>query len=173
MPGTAHRDVVEARLQNLTRRLKKQQENSRMLIAAPRPAEPVAAPAPAPPDLDAQRSERWKKTAGWTAVGLGGAAILTGVIFGALAEQKEGEYQDGVKEKQIYYEQLQVEEAGRRYQTVSIASLVAGSVLAAAGGGILLWNTLGRREKKPDSVEAAFAPFATGTGAGITGRVRF
>lgn len=169
MPGTPHRVVVEARLENLTRRLKKQDASS---AAEQEMAKPAVAPAPAIPQPEV-RPARWKKIAGWTGVGVGGAALLTGVIFGAMAEQKEREYRQGIQDKRLYHDQLQTADTGRLYETVGIATLIAGGVIAAAGGGLLLWEALGPDEKEGEADLTALAPFAITSGAGVVGRVRF
>ena len=70
----------------------------------------------------------------------GGALLITGVVLGALAQSKADEYSNA------YYDQLQaIDEAGQRYETGQIVTLAAGGVLAAAGGGLLLYDHLTRR----------------------------
>lgn len=172
MPGTPHRTVVEARIKNLTRRLKSQQDakdTSEANRDKPAPPQATRQPAPAKPT---DQPTRWKKIAGWTAVGVGGAALITGAVFGALAEQKESEYRQGIQDKRTYFEQQQTEDAGRLYQSVGVASLVAGAVIAGAGGGLLLWEALGGGGQEAAGL-TALAPMISNRCAGVVGQVRF
>ena len=177
MPGTPHRAVVEARIENLTKSLSRQDaaraaaaSEADKASASEADKAAKAQPVPAPGE---GRPSRWKKIAGWTAVGVGGAAMITGAIFGALAQQKESEYRQGIEDKRLYHDQLQTEEAGRRYQTAGVASLVVGGVIAAAGGGVLLWEALGRDGEKGSAGLTALAPFASQRCFGVAGQVRF
>jgi len=173
MPGTSHRSVVEARLENLTKRLEKLKKAEGQASAGVKRPEPDGIPPrdaiPAPAQEGGATS--WKKVAGWTGVGAGAAALVAGVVLGVLAGQKEEEYRDGIASKQIWYEQLNVQEAGERYEAAAIGTLVAGGILAAAGAGLLIWDMLGGAEEAGGV--AGVASYATGSGAGVTALVRF
>jgi hypothetical protein len=121
---------------------------------------------------EASRRRPWEATAGWTSLGVGAASLVTGIIFGALVENKNDEYATGVGKQKTYHELQQIADAGNRYETVQIATMVIGAVGLAAGGGLLLWHYL-----KPSSAEATigsfFAPSLMQGGLSIMGRIHF
>jgi hypothetical protein len=110
----------------------------------------------------------WKGILGWTAVGLGGAAMLTGVVFAALAAQKDSEYEEGVELLRTFEDLNEIHRKGRDYNTVMAAGLVSGLVVAVIGGHLLLWDGAERSQQR-----AALAPLVTAGGGGLTAKVRF
>lgn len=159
-PEAPNRAVVEARLVNLRRR----QEQARPVVEKPPPTPPPVTP------RATETPSRWKWTTGWVAVGLGGASLVTGIVFGVLAKNKADDFSAGVMEGRPYQELNEIDESGKRYETLQIVTLAVGGALAAAGGGLLLWDVLGRRERRA-SLE--LVPYAGPSGGGVAGRVRF
>ena len=58
--------------------------------------EPSVEAAPVPADTGPLR---WKRTAGWIALGTGGALLVTGIVFGAMASGKTSDYEEAAKEQ--------------------------------------------------------------------------
>jgi tetratricopeptide (TPR) repeat protein len=111
----------------------------------------------------AERS--WKWTVGLVGVGVGGATLLTGIIFGALAKGKSSDYKTAVDTQKTYDELNSIEDKGKSYNAIGIALMVSGGVIAAAGGGLLLWHYLG----KPWQSERARAEITPLLGLGHAG----
>ena len=110
----------------------------------------------------------WKVILGWTAVGLGGAALLTGVVFAGLAAQTESEYEEGVELMRTFDELDALHSKGHDYNTVMVAGLVSGLVVAVIGVHMLVWD-LAERE----AGGVALAPMIDAGGAGLTAVGRF
>jgi len=120
---------------------------------------------------DTGRPGSWKATAGWVTLGVGGAALVTGVIFGAMVSSKSDEHAQAIKDGKTYGELQDIADAGERFQTLEIATLVVGGVALAAGGGLLLWHYLGG--KKESSSAAYVAPMVGTDVRGLVGGLRF
>lgn len=98
-------------------------------------------------------SASWRPFLGWSLVGVGAAALVTGVILDATAGV------DSVDPNKI--DEAESDADSRRALTTGL--YVGGLVLSAAGGGVLLWHYV------LDEPEVA-----VGVGVGSTGiRVRF
>ena len=123
---------------------------------------------PAPPPRTEQQGPGWRGILGWTAVGLGGAALVTGVVFAALAAQKNSEYEQGVELLLTFDELDALNRKGHDYNTVMAAGLVAGLVVAVIGGHLLLWESVERSGE-----QAILTPLVTPGGAGLTAVARF
>jgi tetratricopeptide (TPR) repeat protein len=164
-PYASNRSVVESRVANLKRRLKQQPAKPPAAAEPPQPPQPPP-PAPGP----TERPASWRATTGWIALGVGAAALGTGIAFTVLAASKADEYESGVKEGKLYYELEEIDNTGAQYEKVQISMLVVGGVGVAAGAGLLLWHYLTPRG---DGRRATVLPFATADGMGITGQVRF
>jgi tetratricopeptide (TPR) repeat protein len=107
----------------------------------------------------AERPSRWKRTAGWVTLGVGAAALCTGVIFGVMARGKAAEFEDGVAEGKLYYELDEIDSQGKRFNNVALATLIVGGVGVAAGGGMLIWDWISTRGERRS---ARLLPFASG-----------
>lgn len=168
-PDAKNRSVVEARIANLEKRIEAEKKQPATLPAAPSVAKEVR---PAEQTTDERRPPSWRRTAGWTALGVGGAALVTGVIFGVLAKGKADDFKDGVIEGQTFHQLNEIDEAGKHFETVQIVTLVIGGVVAAAGGGLLLWDYLGAGRDSP-AEQATLVPFATDRAFGLAGAITF
>lgn len=131
-PGADDREVVELRIRNLQKRVE------RTAVFHQRRRDDPPAPRPG----------RWRSTAGWTAVGLGVALLVTGTIFGVLAEEKASEFTSGASGGMTYTALMEIEREGEQYQRVQVGTLIAGGLVAAAGGGLLLLDLRDRRRPR-------------------------
>ena len=131
---------------------------------------PLAAHVEEPAEADAARTWRW--TAGWAGVGMGGASLVAGIAFGALASGKNSEYEEQRDTTGTFADLKELRDSGEQYQTVGIALMVAGGVIAAAGGGLLIWELMGG-EEDIDSASAMFMPVVTQDSAGFAASLRF
>ena len=76
---------------------------------------------------------------GWTAVGVGGAALIVGAVTGGLAMGKRGELTDACDDEgRCPEDQQSTLDSYRTMGTVSTIGFVAGGVLAAAGTVLLI-----------------------------------
>lgn len=130
-PHADDREIVELRIRNLQKRVEQ--------TAVYRERRRDAPPAPRP--------GRWRSTAGWTAVGLGVALLVTGTIFGVMAEEKASEFTSGATGGMTYTTLMEIEREGEQYQRVQVATLITGGLVAAVGGGLLLLDLRDRRPR--------------------------
>ena len=195
VPTAPNRSLVESRLRNLQNVLAARRAKDKPAPGPkkPTPPEPKKDPTPddpslAPPPvvstpapLETQPAgttpsqdgpPRWKHTTGWIALGTGGALLVTGIVFGGMAAGKTDDYKEAARTTP--YDQLgELREEGEALESTQIGLMVAGGVLAAAGGALLLWQHMGRRKKdEPDTV-AVVAPLVTGSAVGLRGRLQF
>ena len=135
------------------------------------PARPATAPVVlAPKDKPAARG--WKKPAGWTTVGVGGASLVVGIVCGAMASRKSNEHDSARDGGGVYDDLNEIQRTGERYESAQVALMMAGGVLAAVGGGLLIWEQLGRKEE-PAQSRAMFTPVVLDHGVGFAGSLRF
>ncbi len=163
LPDSPHAPTVKGRVKSLRQRLDKKK-------AAQSKQPPAAAPVEEPAPADTPRTWRW--TAGWAGVGVGGAALAAGIAFGAMAAGKSSEFEQQRDRGESYKSLKALRESGEQYETIGIALMVSGGVIAAAGGALLIWELMGD-EKEPNMAGAVFAPVVTSDGAGITARLSF
>jgi len=123
-----------------------------------------------PTDQKARKS--WKATAGWVTLGVGGASLITGVIFGAMVSSKSDAHAQAIDDGKTYGELQEIADAGHRYEKIQIATLVVGGVALAAGGGLLLWHYLGGGPGK-ESRAAYVAPLVGTNLHGLVAGLRF
>lgn len=142
--------------------------------AKPVPAAVAETPAEEVPTVskEAPAARDWRSTTGWITLGVGGASLVTGIIFGAMVSSKSSEHDKAVEDGKTYGELQEIADAGKRYEKIELATLIVGGVAVAAGGGLLLWHWLG---KKPgaSAESAVLVPFSTGEAHGLAGLLRF
>jgi tetratricopeptide (TPR) repeat protein len=156
------RETVRQRIEVLRQRLERQPAPpasqpappaSQPAPAASQPASatiqpaPQPSPQPAPPPAPGQRPGAWRRTAGWVTLGLGGASLVTGLVFGGLASAEASDYRDAVDRGRTYTELQQIQDRGERYETVQLAALILGGVLVAGGAGLVIWDLLDQRRR--------------------------
>jgi tetratricopeptide (TPR) repeat protein len=157
--GASDRSLVEARIANLERRLETEAAAAR---ARPSDGEPPA-------------GARWRRPTAWAAIGAGGAALVVGIVAGAMVRKKNDEYAAGAAPDggKTYAELERIADAGRRWQSAELATLVAGGALAAVGGSLLLWDALAGKRSRAREHALGLAPFAGRASFGVAGRLRF
>ena len=164
LPKAKNRDLVELRIVNLTMQENSARSDGKGQAGDGAPSIPSAL-------LEGPRpvQDTWRSTAGIICLAAGGATMITGVIFGAMAKSRADEYNIGVDKKDVYAYLYATDRQGRRFETVQIATLVAGGAVIAGGVALLLWDRLaGQAGEKP-----IISPFATDRTLGISGRITF
>ena len=109
----------------------------------------------------------WRKAAGWIALGVGTASIVAGSVLGGLVSTQQGDYEQGVREKKTHDELAAIHDQGEVLEKAHLATLITGGVLAAAGGGLLLWAHLRGEGSAEQPARLGLAPFSDGYGLGI------
>jgi len=161
-PDAKGRATLEERIQNLRRRVKARQPGPVPTPAAPTPP-PAKTPAPPPEETVApdgieaapvvvkssSGSSPWR-IAGWTAVGVGAASLVTAGILGALALSKTGEYEEAYEQHKPYSDARQTLDSAESLERGSFIALGVGLAAAAAGTLILLL----KRDRPEQAVSA-------------------
>ena len=168
LPKAPNRDVVELRIVNLT-----MQENT--ASSQPGAANTKRGDAPSIPSallVEAPRPTRltWRSTAGVVCLSVGGASMITGVIFGAMAKSRADEFKVGVDDKAHYAYLKATDDDGKRFETLQIITLAAGGAIMAGGLALLMWDRLRGQESAKRPI---ISPFAGDKTIGLTGRFSF
>lgn len=137
----------------------------------PEPALPSVTTSAAPEVRDQGPGRTWRTSVGWTAVGLGGASVVAGIVLGVLARDKQSEFDQG-STHEAYEDLKEIDEAGKGLQRGQVATLVAGGTILAAGVGLVLWDILVGRNQRAET-SATVTPMLTACGAGVAAQVRF
>ena len=186
LPDSPHSPTVKGRVKSLearlARRKKAEQDKAAAAKETPKPLPPakpevkeekpapVVAPVVEPATNDTERTWRW--TAGLTGIGVGGAALVTGIAFGALAAGKSSDYEDLRDSEGLHDDLKKLRDTGEQYETIGTALMIGGGVIAAAGGALLIWELMGSEEDTA-SANAMFTPVVTRDGAGISAHLTF
>lgn len=197
-PGTPDRAVLELRIKNIEKRLAQQQlkrrQQQEQAAVAQRAAvseasqqalaqagaqentaipeeQPAGAEVPTPEDQPQPGARSWRVPVGWTLVGVGAASLVTGIVFGTMVSAKNSEYDDAVAANKTYDELQEIRDSSDQLQTLQVVTLVAGGVLAAAGGGLLIWHWADNRKQDTAAAIGLF-PLVTHqtAGLGLNGR---
>jgi tetratricopeptide (TPR) repeat protein len=141
---------IEARIQNLQRRLEQRSARS------------------GPPRSIPRRSLRLP---GWILVGVGGALVVTGAVLGWRASEQASDLEAASRQqpKAYFDDHESTQSAGRSLQTGAILGLAIGGAAAVAGTVLLILD--GRR--KGGERAAWLAPAVTAQGACLAGGLRF
>jgi tetratricopeptide (TPR) repeat protein len=110
-----------------------------------------------------------RRLLGWTAVGVGAAALITAGILGGLSLSKRGEYEDAHADHALYTDARGLLEDSERFEIGSFVTLGVG-IAAAAGGVILLLldrDSSTRRDDVAACPRGRLVPEVTGTGLGF------
>ena len=172
LPDSPHAPTVRTRVKSLEARLAKKnvgQEKAAAARTKEKPA-PLAVPVEEPAPADSEHTWRW--TGGRAGVGVGGAALVAGIAFGALAMGKSSDYEELLDSGALHDDLKEIRDTGEQYETAGIALMVSGGVIAAAGGALLIWELLGSEEDNA-STSAMFTPVVTRDGAGFAARLSF
>jgi tetratricopeptide (TPR) repeat protein len=130
----------------------------------PAPAPAVIEPEPEPEPEPKSKKGRGLRIAGYTLLGIGGAALIGGGAFGGIALSQSGKLDmtDGYDDRQ---ELIRV---GQTNATVADALLISGGVLATTGLVLVLASLRGRKAAKAD-VQARRRSFAPVLGRDTVG----
>lgn len=117
-------------------------ETARVRLEFPHtPATTLAPPIPSRPEDDGAHPGKLQRTLGWVTVGVGGAALLTGVGLGIYVAWKHGRLiKDGNCDSDGHCFDDHAGPVSRynTLRTMSTVGIVAGSVLAASGVALVL-----------------------------------
>lgn len=114
------------------------------VTSAPSPAPappPPPAPPVAPPPAESPAPADWKKPVGLTAIGVGGATLLAGVVLGLEAEDAGNAYK--ASPAQATYDHAS------SLQTWTNVAFIAGGVVTAAGIALFVWPAHKAAEPAP------------------------
>ncbi len=133
--------VIQSRVANLKQLIaKKRVEEKKKKEEAEAKKRPPPAPAPAPEPS----SSRAMTIAGWSLVGLGGAALAAGAVLGGLTMAKESELEQAYADGDMTMAEIQDGEAvGKGMQTGAIIGLAVGGAAAVAGAVLLILDAKG------------------------------
>lgn len=127
---------------------------------APDAASSAAPPAPtstpgAPPAGETTSSGTTLRTVGFVTAGVGGAALIGGVVTGLLAKGKESEALDQCEGTNCEPEAEKSFDSAASLATVTNVLFIGGGVLAAAGVGLIVFGGSGSAEQAPQAATAA------------------
>ncbi len=139
-------------------------------LRAPRRGAAHTQTAQAEPPSNPEPPSRAMRIAGWTLVGVGAAGLITGVVAGALAAEKASELEDlNAAGKTEYASVMEEDDAGRTLQSLQVAAMAGGGVVAAVGAVLLILDY----RKASAERTAWLAPAMGRDGAMMTAGVRF
>jgi tetratricopeptide (TPR) repeat protein len=145
-PRAADASAVRAKVEKLKQRLASSARATR---------EPEPAPPPPP-------RSRPRRTLGWTALGIGAAALVTSGILGGLALSKTRAYEDAYREHKPYAEAQGLLDSANALEKGTFVSLGVGVALAAAGVTLLVLD-----RERPAAARVGLLPAPRGLGGGI------
>jgi hypothetical protein len=132
----------------------------------------VALTAPAPNDERAPKRKHTLSVAGWTMVATAGALLTSGLAVGLVSARDSEQY------RQIYVHDAQsARQAASLYDQAKTRSntanglLIGGAVLAGAGGALLVWDVVRRRDDGR-SLRVALRPARSGAMFTLAGTFR-
>ena len=126
-----------------------------------------AIPRPGPP--------AWLRTTSWVLVGVGGAALATGLALGVTAEVDRGRYRDLAGGQSSYGELMDLKQQVHTYEQAQMWTLIVGAALAAAGGTYLLTEYFLLRDRPGErkARQVVFAPVGGPDSLGFSALARF
>ena len=163
-PTSADRGAIEQRLVTLRKQRdekaalakeRTQVEKDREAVEKERANQPPpaeAAPAPAPPHR--------RSVLPYVVMGVGGAGLISGTIFGLMANSKKASATDA----QSQLTAIDLRDTGRTYATVSNVSFIAGGVLVAAG---VVWWVIDGRASNKGSIQVGIGPGSLQVGGAL------
>jgi tetratricopeptide (TPR) repeat protein len=165
------RESASARLKVLRQALQALQEEEAKERAAEEDEQPAVTPIDEQPTFDDGARERKRKLriAGYSLIGVGGAGLVVGAVFGGLALSKSRDAEDAP----LIDDKLSLRREAKTRAAVADAMLVTGGVLAGVGL-VLVLSTLGKGGKRDRAAaRSAFAPTFGPRGAGLAWTARF
>ncbi len=161
-PSSADRGAIEQRLVTLRKQRdekaalakeRTQVEKEREAVEKERanPPPPVEPPPPPP---------HHRSVLPYVVMGVGGAGLVTGTIFGLLANSKKAAATD----ERVQLQAIDLRDTGRTFATVSNVSFIAGGVLVAAGA---VWWVIDGRSTNRSSVQVGVGPGSLSLGGAL------
>jgi tetratricopeptide (TPR) repeat protein len=126
---------------------------------------------PTPADEAAAKKKRKMRIAGYSLLGVGGATLVIGAVFGGLAIGKSNDAKDAA----FVDDELSLRKEAKGRAQVGDGLLITGGVLAAVGLGLVL-GTLGKgggKKKGNTARRTLVAPTLATSGAGLSFAGRF
>jgi tetratricopeptide (TPR) repeat protein len=161
----ANAAVIEARIANLKLLIKKKQEPATQVTKVEPPKPPVEPPPTRPP-----ARPRPLRLPGWIAVGVGGALIITGIAAAGMVIKKKNEAENAnnsTPPKEYSTDGKSIEDSGRTWQNVEIATLVVGGVIAATGAVLLVLDSRAAKTERRAWIAPSVAPGGAMVAAGL------
>ena len=148
------------------------------VVAPPVAPPPAAAPPPPPPaeqGAEPKKGGSGLRTVGFVALGVGGAAIIGGVVTGLMAKSSESSATDQCKNKVCPTAAEADFDSASSLATMTNVLFIGGGVLAAAGVTLVLVGGKGGSEPaKPASLHhLELTPAVAANGAGLFARGSF
>jgi len=122
--------------------------------AAQTPATTTPVPG-SPPPAESSSGGSPLRTVGFVTAGVGGAALIGGVITGLMAKGKESEALDQCEGNNCAPAAEESFDSASSLATVTNVLLIGGGVLAAAGVGLIVFGGSGSAEQAPQAATAA------------------
>jgi tetratricopeptide (TPR) repeat protein len=172
------REETEAQIRALTARLKQRGTEMRCEVRLRAvegrcrcDARAAAAPVDGAGTPGAPATPAWLRPSSWAAVGVGGAALVSGIVLGGLAVSRAGDYNKAAREGVTFGELEDLRHEVGGFERASVSTLAVGAVLAAVGGSFLLWDWLSRWRSRPS--RGAIQTALSSGGAGLLAGARF
>ena len=152
-PTSSDRGAIEQRLVTL----KKQRDEKanlakeRTQVEKEREAVEKERANPPPPAEPPPEPPHHRSVLPYVVMGVGGAGLITGTIFGLMANSKKAAATD----EPVQLQAIDIRDTGRSFATVSNISFVVGGVLVAAGA---VWWVLDGRSKNKGAVQVGIGP---------------
>jgi hypothetical protein len=148
-----------------------------VVAAAPVAVAPVAPPPPTPPPAADQGSSKGGsplRTVGFITAGVGGAALIGGIVTGVMANSASSRATDQCQNKVCPTKAQSDFDSASSLATVTDALLIGGGVLAAAGVTLVIVGGKGGSESKAASApRLELAPSVATNSAGFFARGAF
>ncbi|UJR84680.1 tetratricopeptide repeat protein [Sandaracinus amylolyticus] len=128
----------------------------------------AATPPPSETRTTQQRGSSGVGTAGWVLTGIGGAAVVAGVITGVLAVDRNAAFEDAT----LRSEQIQLRDEVRTYALVTDVLLIGGGVIAVTGIVLAIVGASESGEREDAATAMQVIPLVSPevAGVGVSGR---
>lgn len=176
-PNARNREDVEHKISDLEQAIEAKKKADEEAAAAARAAKlretppappPVVAPVLPPPRIvtvpQPSPPGHGTRIAGIVLASVGGVALITSAVTGYLAGKKGDDLTNASKNNGMF--DPSVESSGKTLNTVAIATVIGGGVMAAAGTVLLILSRGGAGDQAAQAPSAAVAPII---GAGTVG----
>lgn len=191
-------NMIKARIINLRRLIQKKEASQRPAAPASQPvATPASQPAPtpaptpaAPPPVKVEKPEpepepeprpepkpepeprsRAMRIAGWTLVGVGGAALVAGIFLGTASSAAASDLEQAWERGDSWEKWRDTVSEGETYEAAAVLSWIIGGALAATGATLVIVDYL--RRPKDSQRRVWITPGITSAGPAVSAGLRF